>query len=276
MHGLGEDAADDNTRVGLSFDRVAELYDRVRPAYPEALLDFATEGRQIQDALEVGCGPGQLTAALVERGFRVQAVEPGEELAARARVRAPGAVVRVGRFEDVALPAAAFDAVFSASAFHWVDPAVGWKKVARVLRRPGVLALLSHVFITDDRARPAQQALLDIYRADWRMRTEEELVERALELRGNISDVWAWLENPAIALPEAAQLFGDVRIHAVPEQSEFTASELLDLQRTTSTHLHLDAADRERVEREIVRLVDDLGGRYPIRLLAVAAVSERR
>jgi hypothetical protein len=58
--------------------------------------------------------------------------------------------------------------------------------------------------------------------------------------------------------------------------SDFTASELLDLQRTTSTHLHLDPPERDRVEREIVQLVDDLGGRYPVRRLAVVAVSEWR
>lgn len=262
--------------MGLSFDRVAELYDRVRPRYPEALIDVATDGRRIQDVLEVGCGPGQLTEALAGRGLRVQAIEPGAELAARARQRAPGAVVNVGRFEDVPVPAAAFDAVFSATAFHWVDPAVGWAKAARVLRRPGILALLSHVFMADERARPAQEALARIYGADWRIRTEDELIERALELRGNISDVWAWLENPAIGLPEAARLFGEARIDAVREQSDLTASELLDLQRTTSTHLHLNPPERDRVEREIVQLVEELGGRYPVRRLAVVAVSERR
>ena len=62
----------------------------------------------------------------------------------------------------------------------------------------------------------------------------------------------------------------------MPEPADFSAAELLDLQRTTSTHLHLDASERERVESKIVKLVEDLGGRYPMRRLAVAAVSERR
>jgi hypothetical protein len=58
--------------------------------------------------------------------------------------------------------------------------------------------------------------------------------------------------------------------------SDLTARELLDLQRTTSTHLHFDPPERDRLEREIVQLLDDLGGRYPVRRLAVVAVSERR
>jgi len=56
---------------GLAFDRVAELYDRARPGYPERLIDEALRDRPIRDVLEVGCGPGRLTAALVARGLHV-------------------------------------------------------------------------------------------------------------------------------------------------------------------------------------------------------------
>jgi SAM-dependent methyltransferase len=91
---------------GLRFDGVAETYDRVRPTYPESLLDAALRGRRVRDVLEVGCGTGQLTAALVARGLVVQAVEPGASLAALARRRAPGAAIHIGRFEDVPLAGA--------------------------------------------------------------------------------------------------------------------------------------------------------------------------
>jgi ubiquinone/menaquinone biosynthesis C-methylase UbiE len=35
------------------------------------------------------------------------------------------------QFEDALLPREQFQAVFSASAFHWVDPKVSWQKAAR-------------------------------------------------------------------------------------------------------------------------------------------------
>ncbi len=41
--------------------------------------------------LEIGCGTGQLTRSLLARGLRVTAVEPGEELVARARDQLEGA-----------------------------------------------------------------------------------------------------------------------------------------------------------------------------------------
>src|SRR5437868_4826158 len=122
---------------GLVFDRVAEEYDRVRPGYPAELIDSALAGAEIRRVLEVGCGTGQLTGALAARGLEVEAVEPGANLAALARRRVPGLRVHSRRFEDVALPEAAYDAVFSATAFHWVDPAVGWAKAARILRPGG-------------------------------------------------------------------------------------------------------------------------------------------
>ena len=261
---------------GLRFNRIAATYDRVRPGYPRQLLDTALRDRTVTQVLEVGCGTGQLTGALVARGLEVQGVEPGPSLAELARKRAPGAVIHLGRFEDVSLPDAAFDAVFSASAFHWIDPAVGWAKAARVLRPGGTLALLSHVYVTDDATRAAHEAAAAIYGADWRLRPEEEVLAGARDRRGNVSEVLAWLDNPTMAVPEAAQLFGEVELDAVPERYDLDAGELLDLQRTTATHLYIDPADLDRVERKLVELVERLGGRFPIRQVAIAAVAERR
>jgi SAM-dependent methyltransferase len=116
---------------GQQFDRVAHAYDRHRADYPDALVDAACAAAGVRAGdrvLEVGCGTGQLTAALAVRGLQVVAVDPGARMIERARARAGGGAVEFvcGRFEDVALPREHFAAVFSASAFHWVDPAVGW------------------------------------------------------------------------------------------------------------------------------------------------------
>ena len=112
--------------------------------------------------LEIGCGTGKLTEALVERGLRVDAVDPGPNMIALARKRTGGSeavTFHVGRFEDVALPEGAFDAVFSATAFHWVDPSVGWAKAARALRPGGILALLMHIGYHEDETVAASEAL---------------------------------------------------------------------------------------------------------------------
>ncbi|MEA3055967.1 MAG: hypothetical protein QOD30_1399, partial [Actinomycetota bacterium] len=70
-----------------TFDTVAEQYERARPLYPDELV-ASIPGQRI---LEIGCGTGQLTRALLARGFDVTCVESGPHMAAIARRTAPGA-----------------------------------------------------------------------------------------------------------------------------------------------------------------------------------------
>src|SRR5580700_9178284 len=137
-------------RYGKVFDEIAAEYDRHRPAYPDELIDQACRIAGIgsgDQVLEVGCGTGQLTRSLVARGLHVTALEPGKNLIALAmqNLEGAGAVQFVNaRFEDASLPHEQFQAVFSASAFHWVDPKVGWQKAADVLVPGGTLALVQY------------------------------------------------------------------------------------------------------------------------------------
>ena len=260
---------------GLVFDRIAEEYDRVRPGYPPELVDEALAGAEIRRVLEVGCGTGQLTQALAARGLEVDAVEPGANLAALAQRRVPSLRVRAGRFEDVALPPESYDAVFSATAFHWIDPAVGWATVAAALRRGGRFALLAHVYVSDAEVRPAQQALSDAYGESWTFPTAENVLAETAAHRRNISEVWAALST-AKPRDEAAELFSEARIEARELHCDLDAKAFLALQRTTSAHLTLDPDRVGPVERAIVDLIESRGGTYPIRQLAVLAVAERR
>jgi tRNA A58 N-methylase Trm61 len=63
-----------------SFEDVAELYERVRPSYPDDAVDWLAEQLGIgksSTVLDLGAGTGKLTRALVDRAARVIAVEPG-------------------------------------------------------------------------------------------------------------------------------------------------------------------------------------------------------
>ena len=81
---------EDRRATGRLFDEVAELYDRVRPTYPDELfadLVAITGIHEGSSVLEVGCGTGQATRSLAALGFSVTAVEPGAGMAALARQR---------------------------------------------------------------------------------------------------------------------------------------------------------------------------------------------
>jgi SAM-dependent methyltransferase len=223
---------------GRVFDEVAEDYDRHRPTYPDVLVDRACEGIPPGAAvLEIGCGTGQLTRSLLARGLRVTAVEPGQQLMARARdqLNGVGDVQLVNaRLEDASLPRAQYSAVFSASAIHWVDPDVSWRKAADALVDGGSLALVSYFGLDDPRSADDQRALRAAmttiapeFAAAWpTYRDLASALASAAARRGNVSEVWAWLGSYDIARGYAADLFDDTQVVAVPMELEHTADEL--------------------------------------------------
>src|SRR6476659_4263597 len=126
------------------FDEVAELYDRVRPGYPDDLLDeLAAVLPRSPVVVEVGPGTGQATKGLVARGARVTAVELGAHLAAVLARNLPTVDVVIGPFENVDLAPGSFDAVVAASSYHWVPPEVRMTRPAALLRPGGHLALIA-------------------------------------------------------------------------------------------------------------------------------------
>jgi SAM-dependent methyltransferase len=288
--------ADDEAQraLGQTFDRAAEEYDAARPAYPPALVDDALDRGALgtgSSVLEIGCGTGKLTEMLVERGLRVDAVDPGPNMLAVARRRvgeAAAVTFHLGRFEDVDLGERRFDAVFSAAAFHWVDPAVGWRKVADHLEPAGMLALLGYVDLRDDRSGPTQDAFVELLQkhapeltAGWKPFHElGELLAGAETRRENASEVWDWLldgglKRPALVAPEAAWLFEDVEVSHLARTTEETAGEWLELFRTLSIYHRLDAEQRTALEQDARRLLEQSGDtvRSP---LAVVLMTARR
>ena len=89
--------------------------------------------------------PVKLSVPLARLGIELVAVELGPHLASRARqhlAEFPRARVEVRSFEEWPLPQERFDAVISASAFHWIDPDVRFAKAGEALRPGGVVALV--------------------------------------------------------------------------------------------------------------------------------------
>lgn len=140
---------DDRKRHGLrtGFDRAAEDYQRTRPVCPPQLFDDLIDlaGLEAGDrVIEIGCGTGQATVPLAERGLAVTAVELGAELAAVARRRLagfPAAEVVTGSFEDWQPRNTPADAVVAVNCLHWIDPELRYSKPYELLRSGGVMAV---------------------------------------------------------------------------------------------------------------------------------------
>ena len=275
-------------RYGKIFDEIAAEYDRRRPTYPDELVDQACQVAGIgsgDHVLEVGCGSGQLTSGLVARGLHVTAIEPGKNLIALARQNLEGAgeVEFVSaQFEDALLPREQFQAVFSASAFHWIDPKVSWQKVADVLVPGGTLALVQYFGIEEPRSKRDQVAALAAMRkvapdiaADWpAYRDLDATLAGMAKRRDNVSEVWAWLGSYDVGQDYAGRLFSDVQVAVMPKLIEHTPDQLNALVRTMSFYARLSPDQRQALEREHEAIYERLG--RPIRASTVAALVTAR
>src|SRR4051812_15240830 len=130
----------------MTFDVAADAYDRFMGRYSTLLApqlaDFAGV-RAGQQALDVGCGPGALTAVLVDRlgVAAVSAVEPSQSFAEAVQGRYAGVEVHVGTAEALPFGNDIFDVALAQLVVNFMaDPVAGLREMMRVTRAGGAVA----------------------------------------------------------------------------------------------------------------------------------------
>jgi ubiquinone/menaquinone biosynthesis C-methylase UbiE len=199
-------SARESGSVPLGYARSAPAYERGRPDYPRAAVDFVAERLRLRPGrtvVDLAAGTGKLTRSLLATGADVVAVEPVAEM--RALLPA-GARAVDGTAEAMPLDAGSADAVTVAQAFHWFDGEAALAEIHRVLRPGGSLALLWNRRRMDDPLNRAIQELLAPYRR-----------ERSAMQSG------AWR-----AAFESADLFGPFEERAFPNPQSLDADALAD------------------------------------------------
>jgi SAM-dependent methyltransferase len=150
--------AGDRERLRTTFDSAALLYHRARPDYPAQLFDELVRLAELRPGarlLEVGCGTGKATVPLARRGFAITCIEMGPELAVQAQHNLAGFAsveIVLAAFETWRPPAGSrYDLVFAATSWHWIDPAVRYRRAWDLLRAGGHLSFwgATHVFPPD-------------------------------------------------------------------------------------------------------------------------------
>lgn len=129
----------------MAFD-VADAYSAFMGRYSEPLAEVFVDWVGVpggQRVLDVGCGPGALTARLVDRlgADAVVAVDPSAPFVAATAARCPGVDVRRAAAERLPFADDAVDAAFAQLVVHFMaDPVAGLSEMGRVTRPGGVVA----------------------------------------------------------------------------------------------------------------------------------------
>jgi SAM-dependent methyltransferase len=130
----------------VTFAVSAEDYNRFMGRFSEPLAeqfsDFAGIGAG-QHVLDVGCGPGALTARLVQLvgPDGVSAIDPSPSFVEAVRARFPEIDVRAATAEDLPFRTDTFDFALAQLVVHFMsDPVAGLSEMSRVTRAGGVVA----------------------------------------------------------------------------------------------------------------------------------------
>lgn len=272
--------------IGLAFDEVAELYDRVRPRYPAALFDDVatlTGAQPGTRVLEVGCGPGQATVDLLARGWHVHAVEPGAAMAARARDNFAGRsfTLDVTTFDDWD-PPSTYDMLFSATAYHWVAPDVRWPRAASVLEPGGALVLATNRTVEGGEFHEVYRASADLHASHapeiefGLSPSAATILDEVDEARHDIGAVWEVAETKS-GPSRAGTLFESPEIRSYEWSVAYDTADAIALLGTYSLYLRVPRERRTRLFDGMADIIrDDFGGTVNRSYLAVLAVAERR
>jgi SAM-dependent methyltransferase len=209
-----------------SFGAAADAYERSRPSYPEAAVDWILPNG-VRRVLDLGAGTGKLTRHLVARGLNVVAVEPSEGMRTTFN-HGLDVPVLAGSAEAIPLEDASVDLVVCGQAWHWFDPARAVPEVARVLKPGGHLGLIWNI-------RDRRDAWMDAF--------------SGLEPEHDNSEDDS--ENPRVGSP-----FGPVERFDLPWRQSTSPDALIDLLASRSYVIVLPPDERARLMAGVRRFLE--------------------
>ncbi len=261
----------DRLRLRGVFDEVAQAYDLARPDYPEQLFDDLVRLSALApgaDLLEVGCGTGKATRQLGRRGYPVTCLEPGPNLAAVARAKLagfPDVNVVPTSFETWDAGGARFGLVFAATSWHWVDPELRYLKAADLLEPGGSLAVWGSTLAFPAGFDPIFTEIQQVYDEigePWEGEWPPPTPDQVPDLTGEIG---------------ASGRFEDAHVRRYVWEQQYDAGQYVALLDTFSGHRDMDPASRERLYRELRRLISRrAGGRLTRHWLSILHVARVR
>jgi len=248
IHSIGT-----RTELRQTFDNVANLYDEMRPSYPEEVFSdvVAISGAgPTTRILEIGCGTGHATQVFAAKDLAIHCVELGANMAAIARQRLAQyerVSIEVADF-DIWTTASRYDLVYSATAYHWLNPATREQRIAAVLEPAGWLAIWRNRHIRNGSCDEFLDEAHVIYAEE-----APELVKKRAMLPGPHEVV----ETERDELTDS--YFGEPELRVYLWSRPYTAAQYVQMLNTHSDHQLLASDRRARLFDRLTALID---GKY--------------
>lgn len=237
------------------FKSVITDYEAARPGYPDALFrDILaySDRTERKDILEIGAGPGQASDYFTREGFQLTALEISQEQVEYLENKYadhPNFKAGCSRFEQFTSDDETFDLIFSATAFHWIAPEVGYPKAYRLLRRGGVLAVFWHLASILEPQTGMLQQIRAIYR--------EIAPELDDYLDGDAAEALHQLRLSQIATDH---LFQDPVSRVYHWNDVYTTQRYLQLMNSYSDFHSISPEKREAIQTQVADYIESKGG----------------
>jgi SAM-dependent methyltransferase len=239
------------------------LYDRFRPGYPRELMEAVVESTGRGPVLEIGAGTGKATRALLALGRPVHALEPDPRMAAMLELNCGDSEVAVERqiLEEALLPSEFYGLAVAAQTWHWVDPMVGYARVAEALVPHGRLALLWHH--PQDNQGLLGEAIGQVYAA----------------LAPEMANIWPGMEfrhfDPPLEHVGASTRFRAWTTQEYRWLRRLDSLGLVGWLCSSSAHRLLPVSQRTELMAAVAVLVSELGGEVTVKMRTVAHLGVR-
>jgi len=226
--------------VEKRFEKVADLYDRYRPGYPDAVVTWfqLPAGARV---LDLGCGTGISARLFASRGYHVVAIDPNEAMLQKARAHGGNVEYALGRAEATGQPAASFDLAYAAQAFHWFDIDTTMRELRRILVPDGRGAAIWNLRAPTLPMREYEELLRDFSHEYAQLERPEQTMERIRE--SDVVDV----QQTEI---DNAQIFDWEGLHGRAHSSSYVAH---------------GVADKNAFDRALLKIFDRyaVNGQFP-------------
>lgn len=156
-----------------TFDKVAKIYSDGRSGYPNEvyrIIDSYTDFSSKSSLLEIGAGHGIATQEILNHwNSKIAAIEPGKSLLeiAKSNISENSNVSFFNCTFENFQSNEIFDGILSATAFHWIDKSLKYKKSAELLKKNGFLILYwNNYSIAEETSYRSIQEIYDQYHFD--------------------------------------------------------------------------------------------------------------